>query len=164
MFEKFKSLGEPICHINLAPFVAIFLILTPIFIGFIPPRYHIVSMRLDITESISPFFYTFHNFRHRKAHVINIDIDGKIYWGNTLVPSSSVLQQKMLAIVEMQKQPRIKLIPNKFVSYKYVAGVLTLAQRTGVRDICLECMTPTIPEESPEESDRLDQLENGLIL
>jgi biopolymer transport protein ExbD len=68
---------------------------------------------------------------------IDVDFDGTILWNGELMPSRSVLAAKLAAVAAAAKPSEVHIRANKLAPYKSVAGVMALAQRSGVANMGL---------------------------
>jgi len=66
-----------------------------------------------------------------------VDFDGTIYWNGSIVADRASLQAHLQSVADQPDQPEVHLRPSKLATYKYVAEVMALAQRIGVKKIGL---------------------------
>jgi biopolymer transport protein ExbD len=120
---------EVMSEINTTPLIDVMLVLLIMFIITIPVQLHSVNMNMPTATSAPP--------SDEKPIVLKIDIDesGAVFWDGEQLPSRSVLEQKLLAISQLPKQPEVHLKPQKTTEYKHVAAVMASAQRIGVTNI-----------------------------
>jgi biopolymer transport protein ExbD len=110
--------------INTTPLIDVMLVLIIMLIITIPVQLHSVNLRLPQAGQPPPA---------QPAPVkIDIDFDGTLLWNGQALPNRLVLQNKFKATAALPHQPEVHIRPNKLVEYKFVAEVLSDAQRLGV--------------------------------
>lgn len=121
---------EPMMEVNMTPLIDVMLVLIIMLIITIPVQNHAVNMNMPTgtppPETVIPTVVT-----------IDVDFDGTILWNGETVPTRDALEAKLSRIASQQNQDEVHLRPNKLVSYKSVAAVLSSAQRLGVTKIGL---------------------------
>src|ERR1700748_453151 len=121
--------GDVMVDINTTPLIDVMLVLLIMLIVTIPIQTH--AVKLDMPRpSNAP-----QNNTPREVVDLEIDFDGTVMWNANVVPNERQLQGYLLDIASRDPQPEIHLRPNRLVKYDYVAHVLAMAQRLGVRRI-----------------------------
>ena len=122
------AIAEPMAEMNMTPLIDVMLVLIIMLIITIPKQNHAVNLNLPNGNSSDT-----------KSEIVDIDVDfdGTILWNGLAVPNRKALQQKLLAVASSQDRTEVHLRPNKLAAYKSVAGVMALAQRSGVVNIGL---------------------------
>jgi biopolymer transport protein ExbD len=124
--------GEVMVDINTTPLIDVMLVLLIMLIITIPIQTHAVKLNMPIGPSTPP---------PKPPEIVRIDVDfdGTIGWNGIQISSDAELQSKLAAVAAhpAADQPEVHLRPNKLVSYKVVAHIMAMAQRTGVTKIGL---------------------------
>jgi biopolymer transport protein ExbD len=124
--------GEPevMVDINTTPLIDVMLVLLIMLIITIPIQLHSVNLNMPVGNPPPP---------PRPPVVIQVDVDfdGTIYWDGQTLPDRAALEDKLQSVAAQADQPELHLRPNKLATYKYVAQVLSSAQRLGVTKIGL---------------------------
>jgi biopolymer transport protein ExbD len=121
---------EVMVDINTTPLIDVMLVLLIMLIITLPMQFHAVNINMPIGTPPPPA---------TPPVVINItvDFDGTIDWNGTTVPDHATLEARMAGVAAEANQPEIHLKPHKLATYKYVAEVMSSAQRLGVTKIGL---------------------------
>ena len=121
---------EVMMDINTTPLIDVMLVLIIMLIITIPIQTHAVKMNMPIGPSSAP---------PKPPEIVRIDVDfdGTIGWNGTVVPDRADLENRLAQVAALPDQPEVHLRPNKLVSYKVVAMVMSSAQRLGVTKIGL---------------------------
>ena len=123
-----NAIAEPMAEMNMTPLIDVMLVLIIMLIITIPKQNHAVNLNLPNGPSSDT-----------STDIVDIDVDfdGTILWNGLAVPNRKALQQKLLAVAGSQDRTEVHLRPNKLAAYKSVAGVMAMAQRSGVVNIGL---------------------------
>ena len=123
--------GDPevVVEINTTPLIDVMLVLLIMLIITIPVQTH--AVKLDMPTGAPP------PVTEVKPEVVRIDIDfdGTILWNGAVVADGQALDDRLRAVAAQDTQPEIHIRPNKLTTYKYVAQVLSAAQRLGATKI-----------------------------
>ena len=123
--------GDPdvVVEINTTPMIDVMLVLLIMLIITIPVQTH--AVKLDMPTGAPP------PVTEVKPEVVRIDIDfdGTILWNGAVVADGQALDDRLRAVAAQDTQPEIHIRPNKLTTYKYVAQVLSAAQRLGATKI-----------------------------
>jgi biopolymer transport protein ExbD len=120
------AIAEPMNEMNMTPLIDVMLVLIIMLIITIPKQNHAVNLTLPSGGKSTP-----------ADQVVNIDVDfdGTILWDGTVVATRAVLERKLQAVAASNGRNEVHLRPNKLAAYKVVAGVMAVAQRSGVVNI-----------------------------
>ena len=125
--------GDPteMVDINTTPLIDVMLVLLIMLIITIPVQTHAVKLDLPVDQQSAP--------PPDPPPVVNIevDFDGTVYWDGVIVADRADLETRFGAAARMAQQPEFHIRPNRLVAYKYVAGVMSTAQRLGITNIGL---------------------------
>ena len=121
---------EVLAEINTTPLIDVMLVLLIMLIITIPVQTH--AVKLDMPTGAPP-----PNVQQVKPQVVRVDIDfdGTIYWDGQVVPDAANLEDRFRLVAAQLDQPEVHVRPNKLATYKYVAQVLSAAQRLGATKI-----------------------------
>jgi biopolymer transport protein ExbD len=119
--------GETVPDINTTPLIDVMLVLLVMLIMSLPIQTHAVKLDMPRPNN-NPA-----NTTPPEVVDLEIDFDGTVLWNGNTVASERQLQSYLLDIASRDPQPEIHLRPNRLVKYDYVARVLALAQRSGVK-------------------------------
>jgi biopolymer transport protein ExbD len=114
---------EVMMEINTTPLIDVMLVLIIMLIITIPVQLHSVNLSLPTGKPPA---------KPPEIVKIDIDFDGTLMWNEQLLPSREALQSKLRSTAALPDQPQVQVRPNKLVEYKFVAQVLSDAQRLGV--------------------------------
>ena len=124
-----SSEGEVMVEMNTTPLIDVMLVLLVMLIITIPVQTHAVKLDMPRPNQ-NP-----QNNTPREVVDLEIDFDGTVMWNGNIVANERQLQGYLLDIASRSPQPEIHLRPNRLCKYDYVARVLAMAQRLGVRRI-----------------------------
>ena len=116
--------------INTTPLIDVMLVLLIMLIITIPIQLHSVNLNMPIGTPPPPL-------EQPVVVTIDVDFDGTVYWNGEIVPSRSVLEERLTNAAQQPVQPEVHLRPNKLAEYKDVAAVMASAQRLGVTKLGL---------------------------
>ena len=116
--------AEPLNQLNMTPLIDVMLVLIIMLIVTIPKANHAIGMDMP---------------RHggaieQIAQTLEVDFDGTLWWNGAQLASRAALEEKLAAL---KGDDSIQLRSNGLAPYKVVAGVLSTAQRLGVRNIAI---------------------------
>lgn len=115
--------------INTTPLIDVLLVLLVMLIITIPIQLHSVTLEMPVgTPPVNAI----------KPEKIQIDIDEKstVYWQGLPV-NAAELDQKMLALAQLNPQPEVHVRPNKLSQYAVFANVLSSSRRIGLNKIAV---------------------------
>ncbi|MGW8393102.1 ExbD/TolR family protein [Pseudoduganella sp. HUAS MS19] len=116
--------AEPLNQLNMTPLIDVMLVLIIMLIVTIPKANHSVGM--DMPRHSGAI--------EQIAQTLEVDFDGTLWWNGAQLASRAALEEKLAAL---KGDDSIHLRSNGLAPYKVVAGVLTTAQRLGVRNIAI---------------------------
>lgn len=116
--------AEPMNELNMTPLIDVMLVLIIMLIVTIPRANHSVGMDMPRGGAAS----------ETAAQNLEVDFDGTLWWNGAQLASRSALEQKLAAL---KVDDSVHLRSNGLAPYKVVAGVLSSAQRLGVRNIAM---------------------------
>jgi biopolymer transport protein ExbD len=122
---------QEMVDINTTPLIDVMLVLLIMLIITIPVQTHAVKLDLPVDQkNAAP---------PDPPPVVNIevDFDGTVYWDGVIVADRADLEARFRDSARMSQQPEFHIRPNRLVAYKYVAGVMSTAQRLGITNIGL---------------------------
>ena len=122
---------QEMVEINTTPLIDVMLVLLIMLIITIPVQTHAVKLDLPVTPSqVQP---------PDPPPVVNIevDFDGTVYWDGVIVADRADLEGRFRQSARLSVQPEFHIRPNRLVAYKYVAGVMSTAQKLGITNIGL---------------------------
>ena len=119
---------EEMVDINTTPLIDVMLVLLIMLIITIPVQLHAVNLNLPFGHPPPPLVAP-------QVVQIDIDFDGTVYWNGVVVPSQTVLEQKLAAAAAEPDQPEVHINPNKLANYGDVMAVMAAAERLGVTKI-----------------------------
>ncbi|MES2322280.1 MAG: biopolymer transporter ExbD [Pseudomonadota bacterium] len=119
------NLAEPMIEMNMTPLIDVMLVLIIMLIITIPRQNQSVDMSLPGKGS-----------NDAPPLVIDISVthDGSILWNGTAVADRASLIRQLLVVAKAGKS-EVHLRPDRAAPYKVVAGILTVAKRSGVVNI-----------------------------
>jgi biopolymer transport protein ExbD len=124
--------GDPdvVVEMNTTPLIDVMLVLLIMLIITIPIQMHAVKMDLPVGNPPPPPVPP-------PVVQIVVDFDGTISWDGTTVPNEADLVTRLTALGKQPEvdQPEVHLSPNKLATYGVVAGVMSDAQRLGVKKL-----------------------------
>jgi biopolymer transport protein ExbD len=116
--------------INTTPLIDVMLVLLIMLIITIPIQLHSVNLNMPVGNPPPPPTPPI-------VVQVDVDFDGTIYWDGKALADRDTLEARLAEVAAQANQPELHLRPNKLATYKYVAEVMSLAQRLGVRKIGL---------------------------
>ena len=116
-------------EINTTPLIDVMQVLLIMLIITIPVQTH--AVKLDMPTGAPP---PISDVKPDVARV-DIDFDGTILWNGAVVPDQQALDDRLRQVAAKPDQPEVHIRPNKLTTYKYVAQVLSTAQRLGATKI-----------------------------
>jgi biopolymer transport protein ExbD len=116
---------EVVVEMNTTPLIDVMLVLLVMLIITIPIQTHAVKLDMPTGNPPPPLVLP-------EVVTIDIDFDGTISWNDEVVPDRPTLEAKMRAAAAQDTQPEVHVRPNKLAKYKYVAEVMSSAQRIGL--------------------------------
>ena len=124
--------GDPevMMDINTTPLIDVMLVLLIMLIITIPIQLHSVNLNMPVGNPPPPL-------RPPIVVQVDVDFDGTIYWDGKALADRDTLEAKLAEVAAQPEQPELHLRPNKLATYKFVAEVMSSAQRLGVRKIGL---------------------------
>ena len=114
--------------INTTPLIDVMLVLLIMLIITIPVQTH--AVKLDMPNGPPPV-----TDKQPEIVRIDVDFDGTILWNGHVVADRAALETQFRAVAAQADQPEVHIRPHKLVTYKYVAEVLSAAQRLGANKI-----------------------------
>lgn len=126
-FSAGKAVAEPMMEMNMTPLIDVMLVLIIMLIITIPKQNHAINMGLggDPLVSAPP----------PPVVTIDVDFDGSVSWDGIAVPSQTALAAKLAAVANAAVRTEVHVRANRLTPYKFVAGVMSTAQRSGVLGI-----------------------------
>jgi biopolymer transport protein ExbD len=116
--------AEPLNQLNMTPLIDVMLVLIIMLIVTIPRANHSVGMDMPSPSGALA----------KAAQTLEVDFDGTLWWNGAQLASRAALEEKLAAL---KGDDSITLRSNGLAPYKVVAGVLSSAQRLGVRNIAM---------------------------
>ncbi len=115
---------EPMSELNMTPLIDVLLVLIIMLIVTIPRANHSVGMDMPRPgDGAAPV-----------AQMLEVDFDGTLWWNGAQLANRSALEEKLASL---KGDDSVHLRSNGLAPYKVVAGVLSSAQRLGVRNIAM---------------------------
>lgn len=120
---------EPMMEINTTPLIDVMLVLLVMLIITIPIQMH--AVRLDMPVNVPQ------NKPPEPPRVVKINIEGSgtILWNGEVVGDRANLEARFYEESQKAPQAEIHIRPDRNVPYRYVAMVLTNAQRLGLQKL-----------------------------
>ena len=116
--------AEPLNQLNMTPLIDVMLVLIIMLIVTIPKANHSVGMDMPRPSGALS----------AAAQTLEVDFDGTLWWNGAQLASRAALEDKLAAL---KSDDSIQLRSNGLAPYQVVAGVLSTAQRLGVRNIAM---------------------------
>jgi biopolymer transport protein ExbD len=115
-------------EINTTPLVDVMLVLLIVFMITIPVITHTVPVELPKVRNEAT---------KTAPENINISVnkDGQIYWGQTLIPDTPALLERLKASAVLQPQPEVHVRADQTTRYEFVGRVILTAQRAGIQKV-----------------------------
>lgn len=116
---------EPMLEMNMTPLIDVMLVLIIMLIITIPRQNHAINLGLGAAKPGKP----------PPVVTIDVDFDGTVSWDGLVVTGKEALAGKFRTLAHASVPIQVQLRPNRLAPYKFVAGVMASAQRSGVRGI-----------------------------
>jgi biopolymer transport protein ExbD len=115
-------------EINTTPLVDVMLVLLIVFMITIPVITHTVPVELPKVRNEAT---------KTAPENINISVnkDGQIYWGQTLVPDTPALLERLKTAAVLKPQPEVHVRADQQTRYEFVGRVILTAQRAGIQKV-----------------------------
>ncbi|MCE3260963.1 MAG: biopolymer transporter ExbD [Pseudoduganella sp.] len=117
--------AEPLNQLNMTPLIDVMLVLIIMLIVTIPKANHSVGMDMPTPGDAA---------RATPPQTLEVDFDGTLWWNGAQLASRTALEERLMAL---KGQDSVHLRANGLAPYQVVAGVLSSAQRLGVRNIAM---------------------------
>jgi len=116
--------AEPLNQLNMTPLIDVMLVLIIMLIVTIPRANHSVGMDMPRPSGAI----------EKVAQTLEVDFDGTLWWNGAQLASRAALEEKLASL---KGDDSVQLRSNGLAPYSIVAGVLSSAQRLGVRNIAI---------------------------
>lgn len=115
-------------EINTTPLVDVMLVLLIVFMITIPVITHTVPVELPKVRNEAT---------KTAPENINISVnkDGQIFWGQTLVPDTAALLERLKGAAVLKPQPEVHVRADQTTRYEFVGRVILTAQRAGIQKV-----------------------------
>jgi biopolymer transport protein ExbD len=115
-------------EINTTPLVDVMLVLLIVFMITIPVITHTVPVELPKVRNEAT---------KTAPENINISVnkDGQIFWGQTLVPDTPALLERLKGAAVLKPQPEVHVRADQQTRYEFVGRVILTAQRAGIQKV-----------------------------
>jgi biopolymer transport protein ExbD len=115
-------------EINTTPLVDVMLVLLIVFMITIPVITHTVPVELPKVRNEAT---------KTAPENINISVnkDGQIFWGQTLVPDTPALLERLKNAAVLKPQPEVHVRADQQTRYEFVGRVILTAQRAGIQKV-----------------------------
>jgi len=119
---------EVVSTINTTPLVDVMLVLLIIFLITIPVVTQTIAVNLPQETNIA---------RQTKPEniLISVSKDGDIFWGQTLMPDTEALFQRLSVIAKQVPQPEVQIRGDEKARYESVGRVIFQAQRASIQKV-----------------------------
>ena len=119
---------EVVSTINTTPLVDVMLVLLIIFLITIPVVTQTIAVNLPQETNIA---------RQTKPEniLISVSKDGDIFWGNTLMPDTDALFQRLSVIAKQVPQPEVQIRGDEKARYESVGRVIFQCQRASIQKV-----------------------------
>jgi biopolymer transport protein ExbD len=119
-----KAMSE----INTTPLVDVMLVLLIVFMITIPVITHTVPVELPKVRNEAT---------KTAPENINISVnkDGQMFWGQSIVPDTNALLERLKAAAVLKPQPEVHVRADQTTRYEYVGRVILTAQRAGIQKV-----------------------------
>ena len=117
---------EPVMEVNMTPLIDVMLVLIIMLIITIPKQNDVLNLNMPTVSknNAKPDFVT-----------VEVDADGTVLWEGAVVQNRKELEDKLSALVRSGNTTSLQLRPHKLVDYKFVASVMSSAQRLRVKNM-----------------------------
>jgi biopolymer transport protein ExbD len=116
--------NEPLNQLNMTPLIDVMLVLIIMLIVTIPKASHSVGMDMPRGGQAS----------QAVAQTLEVDFDGTLWWNGAQLASRAALEERLSPL---KGDDSVHLRSSGLAPYSVVAGVLSSAQRLGVRNIAM---------------------------
>jgi len=118
-----SHLAEP--QMNATPLIDVLLVLLIMLIFTLPVATHAVMLNLPHGPAVP------------LPAIIELEVshDGEIYWNGDHLASMSELEPMLRSVAQLDRQPLLKVLPERRTPYERVAQVLAAAQRARVGNL-----------------------------
>ena len=115
-------------EINTTPLVDVMLVLLIVFMITIPVITHTVPVELPKVRNEAT---------KTAPENINLSVnkDGQIFWGQTLVPDTAALLERLKGAAVLKPQPEVHVRADQQTRYEFVGRVILTAQRAGIQKV-----------------------------
>lgn len=121
--------GDVLIEMNTTPLIDVMLVLIVMLIITLPIQTHAVKLDMPRDNPKPPDIPP-------EVIDLEVDFDGSIMWNKGVIDIPTMDHYlKDIGKQPLESQQEIHLKPNRIVEYKYVAKVLAVAQRNGVKKI-----------------------------
>lgn len=122
--EDEKAMSE----INTTPLVDVMLVLLIVFMITIPVITHTIPVELPKVRNEAT---------KTAPENINISVnkDGQMYWGQSIVPDTAALLERLKGAAVLKPQPEVHVRADQTTRYEYVGRVILTAQRAGIQKV-----------------------------
>jgi biopolymer transport protein ExbD len=119
---------EVVSTINTTPLVDVMLVLLIIFLITIPVVTQTVPVTLPKETNIA---------RQTKPEniIISVNRDGDIFWGQTYIPDTDALFNRLAVIAKQEPQPEVQVRGDEKARYESVGRVLFQIQRASIQKV-----------------------------
>ncbi|MBL8266008.1 MAG: biopolymer transporter ExbD [Steroidobacter sp.] len=115
-------------EINTTPLVDVMLVLLIVFMITIPVITHTIPVELPKVRNEAT--------KTAPENVnISVNKDGQIYWGQSMVPDTAALLERLKSAAVLKPQPEVHVRADQTTRYEYVGRVILTAQRAGIQKI-----------------------------
>lgn len=115
-------------EINTTPLVDVMLVLLIVFMITIPVITHTVPVELPKVRNEA--------LKTAPENInISVNKDGQIFWGQTLVPDTSALLERLKGAAVLKPQPEVHVRADQTTRYEFVGRVILTAQRAGIQKV-----------------------------
>jgi biopolymer transport protein ExbD len=113
----------PLVEMNTTPLIDVLLVLIVMLIITIPVPLNFVNLDMPSKQAITTV---------PEVVVLQIDVQGFVLWDGDRLTNLKEVNERMAAAAKQPVQPEIHLKPAPDAPYDFVAGVLVMAQKTGL--------------------------------
>ena len=124
--EKQESEAAPLVEMNTTPLIDVLLVLIVMLIITIPVPMH--SVNLDIASAQAANSTP-------EVVLLQMDAKGNVQWNSEKLPSLADVNARIAAAAAQALQPEIHLQPAPDTPYAFVAGVLVMTKKAGLKKV-----------------------------
>jgi biopolymer transport protein ExbD len=130
MFAPPKDEGDEnaMSDINTTPLVDVMLVLLIVFMITIPVITHTVPVELPKVRNEA-------TKTAPENITIAINKDGQIFWGQSQVPDTDTLLERLKTSAVLKPQPEVHVRADQRTRYEFVGRVILTAQRAGIQKV-----------------------------